>query len=54
MFTYIFKKSSRDLNFNAFHIKDNLNKGENLMNTVKYKYPTKTDKIMTKMGFGNS
>ena len=53
MFTYLFKNSSRDLNFNTFHIKNNLNKGENLMNTV-YKYPTKTDKIMTKMGLGDS
>ena len=54
MFTYSFKNSYRPLNFIVFHIKNNLNKGENLMSTVKYKYPIKTDKIMTKMGFGNS
>ena len=52
MYTYLFKNSSRNLNYNAFHIKKNLNKGENLMNTVKHKYSKKTNKIMTKVGFG--
>ena len=51
MFTYLFKNSSRDLNFNAFHIKNKLNKGKNFMDTLKHKYPTSIDKTMTKMGF---
>ena len=41
MFIYLFKNSSRGPNFKAFHIKKNLNKDENLMDTVKHNYPTK-------------